>query len=235
MADVAIGTPYIEANFRLLLDNQIRAMYEAVGRLRVRFPQLTVEPSKTVKGVVVSVQVEEGEPYQLDKIEVRGTSLPPEDIQEQGQFKTGETVSFSEIGKGMERVLNQLRQEGYMKAAYKALRQVDDAKKTVAVFVDVDAGPQYKFGNLRLKGLDLESEPAIRKLWAMKPGDPFKGAYPTTFLNQIKDRGIFENLGENKAEAVADDKTLLVEVTLTFKAGPDPDAEYRKKARTRIQ
>ena len=234
MADVAIGTPYIEANFRLFLDNQIRAMYDAVGRLRVSFPKLTVEPSKTVKGVVVTVQVEEGEPYQLDKVEVRGTSLPPEDIQEQGQFKTGELVSFSELGKGIIRVLDQLKQEGFIKASYKATRQLDDAKKTVAVFVDVDPGPQYKFGTLMIKGLDLESEPFVRKLWAMKPGDPFKGAYPNTFLNQIRDRGILDNLGDTKAEVTPNDKTLLVTVTLILKGGPDPDAEYKKRQK-RIQ
>lgn len=229
MADVAIGTPYIEANFRLFLDNQIRAMYEAVGRLRVTFPKLTVEPSKTVKGVVVTVQVEEGEPYVLDKLEVRGTSLPPEDIQEQGQFKTGEVVSFSDIAKGLIRVMDQLKQEGYMKASYKALRQLNDEKKTVTVFVDVDPGPQYRFGTLIIKGLDLESEPTMRKLWAMKPGDPFKGLYPDTYLKQVRDRGILDNLGDTKAEIAPNDKTLLVTVTLIFKGGPDPDAEYRKR------
>ncbi len=229
LAEVAIGTPYIEANFRLFLENQIRAMYDAVGRLRASFPKLTVEPSKTVKGVIVTVHVEEGEAYQLGKIEVRGTPLPPEDIQEQGQFKTGETVSFSEIGKGIIRILDQMKQEGYMKASYKALRQLNDEKKTVTIFVDVDPGPQYTFGTLSIKGLDLESEPVIRKLWAMKPGDPFKGAYPNTFLNLIRDRGVFDNLGETKAEVVPDDKTLRVAVTLVFKGGPDPDAAYRKK------
>ena len=193
------------------------------------FPKLTVEPSKTVKGVVVTVQVEEGEPYVLDKIEVRGTSLPPEDIQEQGQFKTGEVVSFSDIGRELIRVMDQLKQEGYMKASYKALRQLNDEKKTVAVFVDVDPGPQYRFGSLIIKGLDLESEPTMRKLWAMKPGDPFKGLYPDTYLKQIRDRGILDNLGDTKAEIAPNDKTLLVTVTLIFKGGPDPDAEYRKR------
>lgn len=229
LAEVAIGTPYIEANFRLFLENQIRALYEAAGRLRVSFPKLTVEPSKTAKGVVVTVHVEEGDAYQLDKIEVRGTSLPPEDIQEQGQFKTGETVSFSEIGKGVTRILDQMKQEGYMKASYKATRQLNDEKKTVAITVDVEPGPQYTFGKLIVKGLDLESEPTIRKLWALKPGDPFKGAYPNAFLNQIRDRGILDNLGETKADVLPDDKTLLVTVTLILKGGPDPDAEYKKK------
>lgn len=234
LADVAIGMPYTEANFRLFLENQIRGVYEAVGHLRVSFPKLTVEPSKIKKGVVVTVQVEEGEAYQLERIEVNGTSLPPEDIQEEGQFKTGQTVSFSEIGKGMTRILDRVKHEGYMKATYTAKRRMDDEKKTVALTVDVDPGAQYKFGTLIIKGLDLESEPVIRKLWALKPGEPFNGTYPNGFLNQIRDRGVLDNLGDTKAEVAPDDKTLLVTVTLILKGGPDPDAEYKKR-RKQIQ
>lgn len=231
LAAVAVGTPYLESNFRLFLDNQIRALYDSVGRLRASFPKLTVEPSHSVKGVVVTVHVEEGDAYQLERIDVRGTPLPENEIREQGQFKLDETVSFSEIGKGMLRILDLLKEQGYMKPTYRAMRQLNDEKKTVSLTVDVDPGPQYKFGKLIIKGLDLESEPAIRKLWALKPDEPFRGSYPNWFLNQLRDRYILENLGETRAEIVPDDKSLLVTVTLILKGGPDPDAEYKKKQR----
>lgn len=220
LSDVAVGMPYIESNFRLVLESQVRPMYEAAGRLRAAFPALTVEPAANVRGVVVTVQVEEGPAYVLDNIEVRGTGLSDQDLKDAGQFKTGETVSYSEIGKGMNRILDQLKGGGYMKAAYKAQRRLNDEKKTVSMIVDVDPGPQYRFGRLEIKGLDLHSEPVIRKLWALKPGDPFRGGYPDMFLNQIRDRGLFDNLGDTKAEVKPDDKTLLVDITLIFKGEP---------------
>lgn len=227
LSDVAVGLPYIESNFRMVLESQIRPMYEAVGRLRAAFPKFTVEPAANVRGVVVTVDVEEGPAYVLDSIEVRGTGLSEQDLKDAGQFKTGETVSYSEIGKGLNRILDQMKGAGYMKAAYKAQRKLNDEKKTVAMVVDVEAGPQYRFGKLDVKGLDLESEPVIRKLWALKPGEPYRGGYPEMFLNQIRERGLFDNLGETKAEAKPDDKTLLVDVTLTFKGEPPKPRKKR--------
>lgn len=227
LSDVAVGMPFIEANFRMVLESQIRPMYEAVGHLRAAFPKFTAQPAANSRGVVVTVQVEEGPAYVLDSIEVRGTGLSEGGLRDAGQFKTGETVSYSEIGKGLNRILDQLKGKGYMKASYKAQRRLNDEKKTVQIFVDVDPGPQYRFGKLTVKGLDIETEPVIRKLWALKPGDPFRGGYPDLFLNQIRDRGIFDNLGETKAEVKPDDTTLTVDVTLTFKGEPPKPKQKR--------
>jgi len=227
LSEVAVGTPYIETNFRMFLENQIRPMYEAAGRLKATFPKLTLEPWTGGRGVVVTVHVEEGAAYVLDNIEVRGTPLSPQDLKDDGQFKTGETVNFSEIGKGMNRILDHLKAGGYMNAKYSASRRLSDEKKTVDVFVDVDPGPQYKFGKLMIKGLDLESEPVIRKIWAMKAGEPYRHGYPDLFLNQVRERGLFDNLGDTKAEVKADEKTLLVDVVLTFK-GEKPKPEEKR-------
>ncbi|MBI4889180.1 MAG: hypothetical protein HY821_01060 [Acidobacteria bacterium] len=227
LSQVAIGMPYIEANFRMVLENQIKPMYEAAGRLRVSFPKLDIAPAANVRGVVVTVHVDEGNGYILEDVDVRGTGLSEQDLKDAGQFKTGQTVNYSDIGKGLNRITDQLKANGFMKAAYKAQRQVNEEKKTVRLTVDYDPGPQYRFGKLEIKGLDLHSEPVVRKLWAMKPGDPFRGGYPDMFLNTIRDRGIFDDLGDTKAEMKSDDKTLLVDVLLTFKGAPPKPAPKR--------
>src|SRR5215471_9662094 len=65
ISGVAIGVPYSEAGLRVLLDTSIRPLYEARGRIRVSFPQITVEPSTKNDGVIVTVAVNEGESYSL--------------------------------------------------------------------------------------------------------------------------------------------------------------------------
>ncbi len=227
LSQVAIGMPYIEANFRMVLENQIKPMYETAGRLLVTFPQLDVTPAANGRGVLVTIHVDEGGNYVLEDIQVRGTNLSEQDLKDAGQFKTGQTVNYSEIGKGLNRITDELKANGYMKASYKAQRRVNEQKKTVILVVDYDPGPQYRFGKLEIKGLDIESEPVIRKLWAIKPGDPFRGGYPDMFLNTIRDRGIFDDLGETKAELKPDDKTLLVDVLLIFKGAPPKPKEKR--------
>lgn len=222
LSQVAVGMPFVDTNFHLFLENQIRPMYEAVGHLKVTFPKFTEQPSKTGHGVLVTVTVEEGPVYKLGKVQVTGAPMSDEEVQNLGVFKAGETISYSEIGKGMQRILDSIKETGYMRATYKAQRELDEEKKVANVFIAVDPGPRYRFGRLTIKGLDIESEPVIRKLWTMKPGDPFKASYPDFFLDRVRDRGVFDNLGDTKAEKKIDDEEKLVDVVLTFKGAPPP-------------
>jgi outer membrane translocation and assembly module TamA len=71
-------------------------------------------------------------------------------------------------------------------------------------------------GNLEITGLDLTSEPAIRKVWGLKPGAPFQPEYPDAFLNNLREQGVFDNLGKTSAETHIDEKNYIVDVTLHF-------------------
>lgn len=227
MASIATGVPFIEPNFRMLLDNQIRPMYETAGRLRASFPKLEVAPSPTVKGVVVTVHVDEGEPYSLGNVEVNGLPLRKEEADDLGAWGIGKQVNFSDLGRGIEKIQERARENGYMKIAYKAQRKLNDEKKTVDIIVNFEPGPQYKFGKLIIQGLDIESEPVIRKMFVMKPGDPFRKSYGDVFLSEIRSRGVFDNLGETKSKVEVNDRTQTVDLTLIFSGEKREPAKKR--------
>jgi outer membrane protein assembly factor BamA len=86
----------------------------------------------------------------------------------------------------------------------------------------IDEGPQFLFGKLRIEGLDLNGEAAIRKMWTHQEGTPFNPEYPDYFLRHVHEEGIFDNLGETHAETKIDDKTHIVNVALYFKYAPPP-------------
>ncbi|MFZ5928122.1 MAG: hypothetical protein ACOYX1_11805 [Acidobacteriota bacterium] len=216
MLQLAVGTPFFEPNFRLLLENQIRPVYDSVGRLKASWKKIEAAPAPGVFGVVVTVEVDEGPVFKLEKIQVRGTPFSDEEIQEAGQFRTGETAAMSEIGKGILRVIDRLKEKGHMKASYKAARRLWEDRQAVELFVDIDPGPVYTMGRLQLKGLDLESEPAIRKLWAIKPGEPYRGGYAAAFAQRIREMDLFDFLSEIKPEEKVDEKSRSVDVLLTF-------------------
>ena len=85
-------------------------------------------------------------------------------------FKAGDVVNFEEIGKGVVRIKRYPRWSGYIKAAASTERKIDDAKKLVDLAVKVEKWPQYVFRKLIVEGLDINSEPEIRKMWAVKRG-----------------------------------------------------------------
>ena len=135
---------------------------------------------------------------------------------ETGQFPVDGPAAMSDIGKGVERILERLRERGHMKASYKASRRLYDDRRTVDLFIDVDPGPVYTMGRLQIKGLDLESEPVIRKLWAIKPGEPYRGGYAEAFVRRIREMDLFDFLSEIRHEVRVDEKSQSVDVLLVF-------------------
>lgn len=230
---LARGVPFSEVLFRQMLDNQIRSMYEAIGRLQVKFGAIATEPAKDVIGVVVTVDLEEGPLFTLKDVSVTGVHLDTSEIEDLGKFKRGEPASYSEIALAMERIFTKLKKEGYFKPTYNAKRALNEEEKTVRLMLGVDPGPRYFMGKLNLVGLDVVSEPVIRKMWTMKSGDPYNADYPDLFLKTVRERGVFDNLGETKAVTKTDDDRHTVDVTLTFGYSVQPldsrDKEQEKR------
>ena len=232
VAPVAVGTPWSDVLFRAYLETSARAIYDARGRLRAKFTVAKVEPSKTVKGVVVTVQVDEGPVFKMKRLEIVGAPIPEEEVNSIGGdfFKTDVPANLSNVGIGIQKVLARLTQIGYLRATYKAGRQIDDATTTADITVEVEPGAEYKMGRLTIQGLDIETEPAVRKLWVLKPGDPFRKGYPEFFLSEVRKRGVLDFLGATEADTKLDDREALVDVKLVFRGGPQKlDSRPRDK------
>jgi outer membrane protein insertion porin family len=228
ISGVAVGVPYTEEQFRELLNTGVRPVYEARGRLRVAFTDIRTEPVSDVQGLHVFATVVEGDSYQLSKVAIAGpTPVRPEPLLKAGDIPTGDTANFDRVSDGLEKMRKVLVRAGYMDAKLSFDRSIDDAKKTVDVAIHVDAGPLYTMGKLTIVGLDLDGEAAIRKAFGIKEGQPFNPEYPQGYLKNIREEGVFENLGETKAENKINGKDHKVDVTLTFGGAPPQSKQGR--------
>jgi outer membrane protein assembly factor BamA len=216
MYGVAIGVLYSEPRVRLLLDNTIRPIYEAHGLLRVAFPKIETAPAKDVDGVSVTVQVTPGPAYKLDRVSFVGADYSRSEWKDLSKLKTDQTVNFDEVKAAQERIRENLRRQGHLDAGSKVARDVDDAEHTVAIEFQIDPGPLYTLGKLEFVGLDIVSEPEIRKMWGLAPGHPFNVEYPDHFLTRVKDGGVFDDLKNTRAETKINAANHTVDVTLYF-------------------
>ncbi len=219
LAEVAVGVPYTEPGIRQLLDSNVRPLYDARGLIRVTFPKLETAPAaaKDIDGLIVTVTVIEGPVYTLGTVRGDGSEDPsPADIVKLAKIKTGEPANFDEVRAGEDRVRKRLRRDGYIHATTTVERKIDDQKKTVDIVIHVIPGPQFVLGLLTIVGLDIETEPAIRKLWSIQGGKPFDSDYPDFFLNRIREEDLFEHLGNTRSERTIDEATHIVNVTLYF-------------------
>jgi outer membrane protein insertion porin family len=230
-ADVAVGTEFTETAVRRLLDAGIVPLYEARGRLRVAFPKITVEPAKEpdVIGVAVTVTIDEGPAYNLGAVRFAGAAAKQaKELEDLVKWRKDETVNFDEIKAGLKRIAKRYQSTGYLHAAARADRMVNDKEHTVDLVVTVEAGALFTYGKLDIRGLDLIGEPAIRKLWGTKDGKPFDPDYPDTFLKEVHDQSMFDNLGGTTAETKVNEDTKTVDVTLIFAASKPVDAGRRR-------
>lgn len=217
---IAIGSIYQESRFRQFLETTIRPLYEQRGRLRVAFPKLTTAPAPDVKGVIVTVQVSEGESYTLGDVNIEGAAG-------RVKFKTGEVADMLAAQDGVDQVLQQVRRLGYMKATALVERKLDDAKRVVNLKVRVTPGPQYTFGELTIQGLDINGEAAMRRMWGLQPGKPFDAGYPDFFLGRVRQEGMFDSLGDTKSLVKVNEDARTADVTLVFQGARPPARRQR--------
>jgi len=230
-ADVAIGTEFSDDVVRRLLDASVRPLYEARGRVRVAFPKIIAEPSKQpeVAGVSVTVAVEEGPLYKLGEVRFTGAATKQaKELEDLVKWRKDDTINFDEIKTGLDRIVKRYKSTGYLHAVARSDRTVNDKDNIVDLAVNVEAGPVFTFGKLEIRGLDVISEPAIRKMWGAKEGKPFDAGYPESFLKDVKDQGIFDNLGETSSQVKVNEDAKTVDVALTFQGSKPPDSGRKK-------
>jgi outer membrane protein assembly factor BamA len=122
-----------------------------------------------------------------------------------------------------------MKRRGLLDANIAAETEPEDTKRTVNLVYNVTPGAVYSFQKLDIRGLDINTEPAISKLWGEKPGTPFNPDYPEFFLKRVKEQGVLDNLSETKSDYSADASTHNVTVYLRFKGGEAKTEEERRK------
>lgn len=227
LSEVAIGTEFSDTTMRLMLDASVRPLYDARGRIRVSFPKIETERTLDYDGVIVKITVNEGPSYSLGAVRFAGvSSSDAAELKKIANLESKDVANFDEINAALDRIYPRFRNKGYLHISGHVDRAIDDQAHKVDVTLTIDPGEQFTMGKLEIAGLDLLTEPPIRKVWALKPGSPFEPDYPDAFLKDIRDQAVFENLGKTRAETNIDEKTHVVDVKLYF-AGAGPEQKKR--------
>ncbi|MBM3786132.1 MAG: hypothetical protein FJW30_17370 [Acidobacteria bacterium] len=225
VAGVAVGMLYTEEGVREALQNQIRPLYESKGLLRVKFTKISAAPATDVEGLNVSIEVDEGPEFVLDDVRINGAAGAAE-LLKIAKFKTGEVFKIQEVTESLERLRAAMRTQGFMKVETAATRRYEDARRTVDMEVNVTPGPRFKMGRLTLKGLDITTEPEIRKLWGLKEDAYFREGYAERVLAKIREDGLLDNLGGTSVKLEYDEAAERIHVTLLF-AGEKKEPERK--------
>jgi outer membrane protein assembly factor BamA len=214
--DVAVGQRLSDASLKEILARSIRPLYAAKGYVAVTFPKIDTEKSQENEGYIVHIQIQEGPVFRFGTSAFRGGSFTPDDVRSMMHYQKGQVFDASKAEQLRRDLVESLRHQGNIEAKVQLSQEEDDKNLAINLTYTIVPGPTFTFQTLKIHGLDIQSEPEIRKLWAPKPGKPFNPEYPDFFLKRVRDMGLFDNLGSTKSSFTPDESSHTVTVNLYF-------------------
>lgn len=151
---------------RMRADGYLQA---AVGVPRIVF-------SDDKKGVDVSFDVVLGPQTMLRAVELRGDKvLSPAEVEKLLGTAVGAPVGIEALRRGRAAVLERVRDEGYLDATLGKDDEgtwllLNDDRRSGTVIVDLNAGPRYRTGAVRLEGNRRTQPKVIERELKVKPG-----------------------------------------------------------------
>src|SRR5207244_211942 len=116
LSGVAIGVPYSDAGFKQILEASLRPLYEARGRIRVTFPQVTTQKADKIDGLVVTVAINEGPAYRLGAVRWQGVAASLKDqVEKVATFKKDDIANFDDIQAALGRMHEKYLAAGFLK------------------------------------------------------------------------------------------------------------------------
>jgi outer membrane protein assembly factor BamA len=181
MQKVVANDGYTDRHFRMLVEQNLRMVYEQHGMFKAQFPNIhaqEVDPSM----VTVATTILEGPQYKLSNVEFVGEDLPADAMLTAAKFKKGEIANWTEIQQSIWRTEVPVKRTGYSDAVSQPERVLDDANQTLLLKIGFRKGPLYHFGQVTFVGLSPDLEAKARKVWKMGTGEPFDFMYSNDFL-----------------------------------------------------
>ncbi|ARC54276.1 outer membrane protein assembly factor BamA [Candidatus Riesia pediculicola] len=144
---------------------ELRSFYMNHGYVRFRIDHIWINLTEN-KSVLINIRINEGEQYRLNKIEFRGKIDDSylqklngliDDTKNQSIFRERK---IGEIQKKIERFLCSL---GYINPFIKTDYKIDDIKKIIQIFFDIDIGKQYLVKEIKFFGNSSIQNKVLRR------------------------------------------------------------------------
>lgn len=202
--------------------------YRARGFYDARVAEWSVDPSDAGEGTRcasspctarVRVLIHEGEPVRVRALDIVGTeSLPAKlrrALREAVGFEPGARFDEVDYDRAKQALRDVLRNESYAGARVDGSVDIDARRRRARVRYDVQPGPPYQFGLLRVEGLRELPEAPIRAAAGLRAGDPYRPERVDEMRIEVLALGAFSSVEVQEKLEPAQHR-----VNLTLKVAP---------------
>jgi outer membrane protein insertion porin family len=190
-----------------------------VGGKGFRIP--VFKPNKPGKRADITVNVEEGKLYNLNKINFVGVKLfktPDALMRPLFQMQEGDVFSTAKLRKGMENLRKLYGEFGYIDMVPEPEPQPIPGSNKIDLTFNVDEGKQFFVRRIDFSGNTTTRDKVIRRELLIDEGDIFNTRLWEISILRLNQLGYFEQLKQEESATLnRDPKTNTVDITLKVK------------------
>lgn len=197
-----------------------RDVYLRRGYLQVELGNpVPVPVPDTTEPILIDVRVPvtPGPQFQVSSYSWSGNkAFPPDALEKLLKVQPGQPANPLQLEQDLSELHKLYGTRGYMRESAEIKPALDTASHTVAYAVTVVEGDPYRFGGLKIDGLDARAAARVGEKWLMREGDPYDTSYSKKLMPELASvlpPGVRWNILVHED---LNDKERTVEVTLGF-------------------
>ena len=174
---------------------KLKSFYMNQGYLEfsVDSTQVSISPDK--QDVYITINVTEGERYQVSSVKLAGDFvLPDEELQRLVTVKAGDVFSRERLNETTKAISDRLGKEGYAFANVNAAPEIDKEKRNVAFTIFVDPGKRVYVRRINVSGNTKTRDEVIRREVRQMEGGWYDADLVTNSKQRVDRLGYFTDV-----------------------------------------
>ncbi len=174
---------------------KLRSYYMNRGYMEfaVDSTQVSISPDK--QDIYITINITEGDRYQISSIKLAGDLVLPEDeIRRLVPLKPGQVFSRDELNNTTKKIADRLSDQGYAFANVNASPEMDKEKKQVAFTIFVDPGKRVYVRRVNVTGNTRTRDEVIRREMRQMEGGWYNSEKVTLSRQRVDKLGYFTDV-----------------------------------------
>ncbi|TMB31342.1 MAG: outer membrane protein assembly factor BamA [Deltaproteobacteria bacterium] len=195
----------------------LQGLYYDRGYLYVKFGKAAIELSPDRRFIFITIPIDEGDPYDITKVDVSGDMLEPrERLLAVADVKPGERFNKSKLQRDLQVLGDVYKDKGYAYANVTPDTEVHADTKTVDLTYNFSKGNLVTIEKIEVVGNTKTRDKVIRREMRIREGDLYSGTGIRVSKQRVTALGFFDSVEINTRRGSSDDK-MIVEVAIKEK------------------
>ena len=203
----------------------LQGLYFDMGYIYVKFGKPAIELSPDKRYIYITMTIEEGDPFDVGKIDVSGDLLRPKlELLALIETRPGDRFSKTRLQNDMNRLLDVYKDQGYAYANVTPDTAVDAERKIVDLTYVFQKGQPVSIEKIEVVGNNKTRDKVVRREMRIAEGDLYSGTRVRASKARVTALGFFDSVEINQKRGSSDDKMVLEvsvkeKLTGTFQVG----------------